>query len=297
MDGRRSFTGAAVAVLLVIALAPTAYPATRSGDAATNPFRTGRTLVIPHAGGDGLFPENTLLAYERTMAMGADVVDVDLQISSDGVVVAIHDGNTRRTTGHDALVSSLAISQLQKLDAGWSFAIKGKQPFRNKSVRIPTLEEILKRFPKTLLSLDLKNESMKMVKPVCNLLRKYNRRNDAFVGSNNDPQILAFRKQCPDVRTSATMVDVYASQAARDSKDANFKPDTVIDQPPYRIGGRILVDSESLAFAHGHGVAILTWVVNDPADMKTLVKLGVDGIYTAYPDRLLKVIRDLDAKR
>lgn len=68
----------------------------------TNPFRTGRTLVIPHGGGDALYPENTLLAYERTIGMGADVVDVDLQLSRDNVVVAIHDGNTGRTTGHNA---------------------------------------------------------------------------------------------------------------------------------------------------------------------------------------------------
>ena len=89
------------------------------------------------------------------------------------------------------------------------------------------------------------------------------------------------------------MVDVYASQAARDSGAKDFVPAVVVDQPPYRIGNRILVNRESLAFAHAHGVAILTWVVNDPTDMKRLVQLGVDGIYTSYPDRLLKVIRDL----
>ena len=271
--------------------------ATRSADSTNNPFRTGRTLVIPHGGGDGLFPENTLLAYERTMAMGADVIDVDLQLSRDNVAMAIHDGNTKRTTGRDALVSSMTSQQLQKLDAGWSFTVKGQHPFRGKNVRIPTLEEILRRFPTKLLSLDLKSSSMKMVKPVCDLLRKYNRGNDAFVGGNSDPQILAFRQECPDVRTSATMVDVYASQAARDAqskaKAKDFKPDTVIDQPPYRFGDRILVDRESLDFAHAHGIAILTWVVNDPKDMKTLVELGVDGIYTSYPDRLLTVIREV----
>ena len=271
----------------------TVSAAPKPSGVTTNPFRTGRTLVIPHGGGDALFPENTLLAYERTITMGADVVDVDLQLSRDNVVVAIHDGNTRRTTGHNALVSSMTAAELRKLDAGWSFTSGGAHPLRNKNVHIPMLEEILKRFPTRLLSLDLKNESLAMVKPVCDLLRKYNRKSDAFVGGNNDGQVLAFRKECPDVQTSATMVDVYASRAARDSGAKDFVPAVVVDQPPYRIGNRILVDRESLAFAHAHGVAILTWVVNDPTDMKRLVQLGVDGIYTSYPDRLLKVIREL----
>ena len=255
-----------------------------------NPFRAGRTLVIPHGGGDGLFPEDTMLAYERTMAMGADVVDVDLRLSADGVLVAIHDADTRRTTGQAGLVSAMTASQLRLLDAGWSFATSTSHPFRGRNVRIPTLDAILRRFPQALLSLDLKDESMTMIKPVCELLRLYNRRSNVFVGSNNDEQILNFRLQCNDVRTSATLVDVYASQAARNADAKDFVPAVVVDQPPYRIAGRVLVDAASLAFAHAHAIAILTWVVNDPVDMKRLINLGVDGIYTSYPDRLLKLL-------
>ncbi len=284
----------ALSVVTLSVVAGTIGMATRV-DAASkppaNPFRVGHTLVIPHGGGDGQYPEDTMLAYEKTMAAGADVVDVDLQLSKDGVLMVIHDGSTKRTTGQDGSVSAMTVAELQKLDAGWSFGTATSHPFRGKNVRIPTLEEILKRFPKALLSIDLKNESMAMVAPACNLLRAYDRHSDVFVGSNSDAQILAFRKVCPDVNTSATMVDVYASQAARASNAKDFVSAVAVDQPPYRIGGRVLVDKASLAFAHAHGVAILTWVVNDPADMKHLLDLGVDGIYTSYPDRLLALMR------
>jgi glycerophosphoryl diester phosphodiesterase len=255
-----------------------------------NPWRAGRTLVLPHGGGDGLYPEDTMLAYESTMAMGADAVDVDLRLSADGVVVAIHDSTVTRTTGAKGNVGSMTLAELQRLDAGYTFSRNGKQPFRGKGVRIPSLEEILKRFPGVLLSIDLKDESIAMNAPVCATLRRYRRSTDVFVGSNGDAQILAFRKSCPGIATSATMVDVYASQAARKSNDPAFKPDALVDQPPYRIGQRTLVDKEGLAFAHSHGVAILTWVVNDEKDMKTLIDLGVDGIYTSYPDRLLRLL-------
>ena len=259
---------------------------------STNPFLTGRTLVIPHGGGDGLFPENTMLAYERTVAMGADVVDIDLRISLDGQVIAFHDSTIDRITGTSGKVNRLTYDQLSALDAGWAFSPDGDatHPFRATGVTIPTLASILDRFPATLFSLDLKDESSAMVQPVCDLLRTHHRFTDVFVGSNSDPQILEFRAACPDVQTSAIMQDVYASRDARAANDPDYVPTVKVDQPPFRNDGRQLVDAESLAWTHDHGVAILTWVVNDEADMRLLVGLGVDGIYTSYPDRLLRVI-------
>lgn len=258
----------------------------------TNPFRTGRTLVIPHGGGDGLFPENTMLAFDQTMAMGADVVDVDLRISADGVVIAFHDSTVDRVTGAAGAVNDMTYSELATLDAGWNFSPDDDDghPYRGTGVTIPTLESILDRFPTTLLSLDLKDESLAMVPPVCDLLRGHGRLDDVFVGSNSDPQIIEFRASCPNVRTSAIMSDVYASRDAREAGATDFVPAVTVDQPPFRIGGRTLVDAESLAWAHDHGVAILTWVVNDEDDMRHLIELGVDGIYTSYPDRLLRLL-------
>jgi glycerophosphoryl diester phosphodiesterase len=299
---RRLIVGAAAIVSVVVGTVVTRTIISQSeagslssspvGD-PTNPFRTGRTLVIPHGGGDGLFPENTLLAFERSMAMGADVVDVDLRLSGDGVVIAFHDPTVDRTTGAQGTVQQMTYDELSQLDAGWAFAPGGasaQHPFRGIGVSIPTLESILQKFPTALLSLDLKDESMAMVKPVCDLLRQYHRFNDVFVGSNSDSQILEFRKLCPDVRTSAIMKDVYASRDARASGDTHFVPAVTVDQPPFRVDGREIVDRASLSWSHAHGVAILTWVVNDEADMRLLVGLGVDGIYTSYPDRLLKIL-------
>ncbi len=262
-----------------------------------NPFRTGRTLVIPHGGGDGLYPENTLYAYERTMAMGADVIDVDVRMTKDGVFVAFHDPTTTRITGQTRTVKATTFAEVAKLDAGWSFTKGNTNPFRNKGIGIPSLESILKRFPEALLSLDLKDESTDVNAPLCSLLTRFGRTNDVFVGSNSDEQILQFRKQCPGVRTSATMVDVYASRDARANNDANFVPKVSVDQPPYRMGGRTLVDKASLDWAHAHGIAILTWVVNDPKSLQHLVDIGVDGIYTSYPDRLLKILERSPAQK
>ncbi|MEP7114861.1 MAG: glycerophosphodiester phosphodiesterase [Ilumatobacteraceae bacterium] len=271
--------------------------ASQAPNDGSNPFRTGRTLVIPHGGGDGLFPEDTLVAFERTIALGADVVDVDLRLSKDDVVIGFHDATVDRITGTTGSIRAMTFEQLSELDAGWSFTAAGSDPtaddshpYRGKNVTIPSFESILDKFPTTLLSVDLKDESLDIVQPVCDLLRDHRRLNDVFVGSNSDEQILEFRRQCPDVRTSAIMGDVYAARDARASNDPNFVPAVTVDQPPFRNDGRQLVDAASLTWAHQHGIAILTWVVNDVDDMKLLVDLGVDGIYTSYPDRLLKIL-------
>ena len=229
--------------------------------------------------------------------MGAYAGDVDLGLSKDDVVVAFHDATLDRITGATGSIRATTFKQVSALDAGWSFTAAGSDPtadgshpYRGKNVTIPSFESILDEFPSTLLSVDLKDEALDMVQPVCNLLRGHRRLNDVFVGSNSDQQILEFRQQCPDVRTSAIMGDVYASRDARASNDPNFVPAVTVDQPPFRNDGRQLVDSASLEWAHQHGIAILTWVVNDVDDMKLLVDLGVDGIYTSYPDQLLKIL-------
>ena len=288
--------GAAVATVATVAAVGHDGPAPNAATGvfgSVNRFRTGRTLVIPHGGGDGLFPEDTMVAYTSTIAMGADVVDVDLRLSGDGTLIAFHDPTVDRITGAKGSVASMTYAQLSTLDAGYTFHPAGRDddhPFRGKGVVIPTFESILQRFPHTLLSLDLKDESMSMVPPLCSLLTRYHRTNDVFVGSNSDPLILQFRKACPTVETSAIMADVYADRAARASNDPSFVSAVSVDQPPYRSNGKTLVDAMSLAWSHEHGIAILTWVVNSEADMKTLVGLGVDGIYTSYPDRLLRLL-------
>ena len=212
-------------------------------------------------------------------------------------MVAFHDSTTDRMTGTAGSIRAMTFAQLIELDAGWSFTTAGRDPtsaeshpYRSENVTIPTFASILEAFPTTLLSVDLKDESLDMVQPVCDLLQDHRRFNDVFVGSNSDQQILEFRRQCPAVRTSAIMADVDASRYARASNDASFLPAVTVDQPPFRSDGRQLVDAASLTWAHRHDVAILTWVVNDVDDMELLVDLGVDGIYTPFPDRLLRIL-------
>jgi glycerophosphoryl diester phosphodiesterase len=250
-------------------------------------------LVIPHAGGDGLFPENTMYAYEQTVAMGGDVVDIDVYMSADGHLVAFHDATLERTTNGTGNVADMPLADLQKLDAGWTFERDGDHPFRGKGITIPTIESILKRFPSTLVTLDLKDQRADLVQPVCDLLTTLNRERDVYVGSDSGEQVLLFRKTCPAIRTSGTDDERKALRAARDANDLTFATKQLVSQPGlYASDGSRRVTEKSLAFSHAMGIAVLTWVVDDPNDMRELIDMGIDGIYTRRPDVLLKVLAE-----
>ena len=272
---------------------PVVSPPVSAAASPTNPFRTGRTLVIPHNGGDGDYPADTLVALEHSMAAGGEVVDIDVGLTVDGQLVAFHDASVDAITGAHGAVATMTFAQLEQLDAGWGFeGPNGTHPFRGTGVGVPLVRDLLARFPKAFVSLDLKNLGTDIIQPVCELLRDTGRVATTFVGSDGDDQIIAMRRQCPDIHTTYNLADVRASEAAAATNDPTFVVPALIDQPPYRFdGGAPIVTAATLAFDHAHDLAVMTWVVDDEPTMKLLVDLGVDGIYTRKPALLASVVK------
>jgi glycerophosphoryl diester phosphodiesterase len=250
--------------------------------------------VIPHNGGDGDYPADTLVALENSMAAGGDVVDIDVSMTADGQLVAFHDTTVDAITGAHGGVATMTFAELEQLDAGWGFtAADGSHPFRGMGVRVPLVRDLIDRFPNAFVSLDLKDLGSDIVGPVCKLLHETGRLAKTFVGSDGDAQIIEMRRRCPDVHTTYDLIDVRVTQAAEAANDATFSPPALVDQPPYRIGnsGTPIVTPASVAFAHAHDLAIMTWVVDDEPTMKRLVDMGVDGIYTRKPALLAEIVK------
>ena len=272
----------------------TAQSETSSSVPSSNPFRIGRPLVIPHGGGDGLFPENTLYAYEHSLAMGGDVVDADVQLTADGIPIAFHDATLDRTTNGSGAVGTKSYAQLAVLDAGWGFSLDGQYPFRGQGITIPTIDSLLQAFPDTLFTLDLKDLRASAVQPVCDLLRSAGRTSDVYVGVDTSEQVALFRESCPEVETSGTDAERKAARAARENGDTTFVSHQEVSQPAY-IGpdGEVRVTADTLAFSHRNDTAVLPWIIDDPDDMKSLIELGVDGIYTRRPDVMVDLLRQM----
>ena len=292
---RAGAVGLAAGMLLVACAPSSVTPsATHSTANASNPFRVGRPLVIPHAGGDALFPENTLYAYEHSMAMGGDVIDADVRISADGVPIAMHDADVDRTTDGTGRVEDLTYAQLATLDAGYGFGDDGTHPFRGTGITVPTIESLLTAFPDVPVTLDLKDRRTAAVAPLCSLLHRLGRTDDVYVGTYTTEQVDQFRQLCPSLQTSGTDAERNEMRAARHGDPPSLARRPLVSHHQYTAGaGTLPIIADHLDLLHRHDIAMLIWTVDDPQTMKALIELGVDGIYTRRPDVMLALLNSL----
>ena len=249
-------------------------------------------LVIAHQGGDGLWPSNTLYAFERAVALGVDLLELDVHGSVDGELVVIHDDTVDRTTDGEGAVAELSLEQIEALDAGygWSVEREGERfPYRGLGITIPTLDEVLAAFPDMAMVIEIKPDSEIVAQRLCSVLRAAGKAEQVLVGSFHAAALGAFRDACPEVGTSA------APNEARNFFIASFAhlaaaytPPTEAFQVPEYQGGLHVVTRRFVRGAHARNIDVQVWTVNERSDMRRLIALGVDGIITDRPDRALQ---------
>jgi glycerophosphoryl diester phosphodiesterase len=252
-----------------------------------------RPLVIAHQGGNGLWPDNTLFAFERAAAMGVDVLEMDLHSTADGALVVMHDDTVDRTTNGSGAIQSLTLEEIKALDAGYRWSADEGQtfPFRGQGITVPTLEEVFAAFPDVALNIEIKQAEPSLVEPFCQLIREYGMSNRVLVASFHQESIKAFRQACPEVATSTGEGEVIALFAlSKLLLEATYGPEAqAVQVPEYRSGLHVLTP-RFVDAAHGRGLEVHAWTINETPDMQRLVELGVDGIITDYPDRLMEVL-------
>ena len=282
---------ASLAVLLV---AVYAFLAARSEPVPPHPFFSDdEVMVMAHRGGQGLWPENTLFAFERAAELGADVLDMDVRSTADGVLVAIHDKRVDRTTNGRGEVGALTLAQLKTLDAGsrWTADRGASFPFRGRGITVPALEEVFRSFPQMRMSMEIKQEEPSIAAPLCSLVRAYDLGGQVLVSSFSAEVMEVFRAACPEVATSAAASEVLLFWgASRLFLDAAYQPSVQVLQVPERLGWLDVVDERFTGMARAHNMKVCVWTVDEPEDMQRLLDLGVDGVNTSYPDRLLGLL-------
>src|SRR5262245_60629173 len=121
-------------------------------------FQAARPLVFAHRGGSRLAPENTMAAFDRGLALGADGLELDVHLSRDGVVVVHHDRHLDRTTDLKGNISTFDAAALSRADAGYGFvADDGSRPFRGQGIGVPTLESVLLRHRDCRIIIEMKD--------------------------------------------------------------------------------------------------------------------------------------------
>ena len=259
----------------------------------------GRPLVMAHRGGGGLWPENTLYAFERATEIGADVIETEIQSTADDNLVFIHDETIDRTTNGTGSVDSLTLTELKKFDAGYHWTGDGGRtfPFRGKGITVPTLEEVFTALPTTRINIDLKQISPPLASKLCGLLHSFDRVEKVMVASFGTKALRNFRQVCSGVATSASQreVTLFFLMNLIFLGAAYGPPCHALQIPEYSSGMHVLT-KRFLRTAHSHNLKVHVWTVNEVEDMKRLLNLGVDGIITDYPDRLISVLSDMRSK-
>jgi len=225
--------------------------------------------LIAHRGASGTYPENTVLAFEQGLSLGADALELDVRLTADGVPVVIHDRDLDRTTDGSGPVGSVTAEQLGQLDAG-------------SGERIPSLDSVLARFPAIPLIIELKETQV--ARPVMELLRRHGATGRVLVGSFEPDALRPFRGS-----------GFYSAASRRETagfwlgarlgwapKGRSYHAFTV----PVLHGKVTVVDASFTRWANRRSKPVHVWTVDHRTEAQRLRTMGVQGIITNFPERM-----------
>jgi glycerophosphoryl diester phosphodiesterase len=255
-------------------------------------FKLARPRVFAHRGASGNYPENTLEAFRAAVVSGAPYIELDIHMTRDGAIVVVHDDHLSRVTGRDGVVAEMKLAQVQAVDAGYNFSPGGRTfPFRAKGLRVPTLEEVLSTFPQPCFIVEIKQTTPSLIVPMLEIIERSGMSRRVLIASEHQAPLDEVRSLSPELPTNFSTGEVGAFFKSIAPDATSFVPaGTALQIPPDHLSWK-LVTPESLAASHRLGVEVHVWTVNDEAEMRQMLALGVDGIITDYPARLLEILR------
>ena len=210
-------------------------------------------LKIGHRGAAGYVPENTLASFEKAIALGVDMVELDVHCCKSGELVVIHDETVDRTTSGHGTVASMTLAELQALS-------------------IPTLDEVIRLVDKrVMINIELKGKGTAL--PVGRMIEG----NESFLISSFDhAQLLQLKEHYPKLRRAPLLETLPKDASALIQEHSPYALN-----PSFRKVTKAFIDA-----AHDAEVKIYVWTVNTPGDIARMRALGVDGIFSDYPDRI-----------
>ncbi len=238
-----------------------------------------------HRGFSGKYPENTILAFQKALDEGVDGIELDVQLTSDGEVVIIHDEKVDRTTDGEGTVVSYTLEELKKLDA--SYIYSGQMGFNP----IPTLREYfdLVKDSSIVTNIELKtgiNEYPGLEEKVYALIKEYHLEDRIIISSFNHYSVLRMKAIAPEL-SYGFLSDTWIYNAGQYTK--SYGVDCY--HPLFLQLKQEIVDEIKAA-----GLVINTWTVNTEEQIRDLYAKGVDTVIGNYPDLTARVLKELENK-
>lgn len=226
--------------------------------------------------------ENSMAAFERAIRLGYRYLETDVRVSRDGVAVLFHDATVRRVTGAPGRIAELSWLELSRL------RVAGREA-------IPRLDDLLASWPEVRLNLDLKVDTA--VDALVTAVRRAGAADRVCVGSFSDARLARARAALgPRTATSLGPREAFALRlAAWSGPAARSVPVPAVAacaQVPPRVRRLPVVDRRFVDAAHRRGLQVHVWTVDDPAEMRRLLDLGVDGLMTDRATALRDVLAD-----
>jgi glycerophosphoryl diester phosphodiesterase len=235
-------------------------------------------LALAHRGGAIEHLENTLPAFEASVAMGYRYLETDVRVTADGVLVVFHDPGLERVTDSTGRIDQLTWDKVARARIG------GREP-------ILRLDELLGAWPDVRFNLDIKAAGV--VAPLVRTIRRMQIADRLCLASFSDARIAAVRRLLgPTICTALGPRGVAALRLAsyRPRAAGLVRMQAGCAQVPLQLGGRALVNERFLSAAHARGLQVHVWTVDAAADATALLDLGVDGIMTDRPGMLRELL-------
>jgi glycerophosphoryl diester phosphodiesterase len=327
---RRPYGPVAVLAVLLVALVAGAGPAVPASAGARHPAHDGsnhgenpwlhrRFLNMAHAGGENEAPADTLYAFKRAVALGADMVELDVESTADDRLVVIHNSSVDATTDGTGLVRDLTYRQVHALDAAYDFvpgrsAVPGLPPesyplrgvrthhrkppkgYRASDFAIPALRDVFRTFRHVPINIEIKGTSdadTASFEHNARLLAAFlnrARRDDVIVTSFNDTALATFHRLAPRIALAPGQNEL----AAYFFSGTRPMDGTKALQIPVRFNGLPVATPEFIARAHADGYAVHVWfsgtAPEDEAAYNTLIDACADGIMAAWPAVLERLL-------
>jgi glycerophosphoryl diester phosphodiesterase len=239
-----------------------------------HPFFASRTpLAFAHRGGSALARENSIEAFDRGLAAGADGLELDVHLSRDGVVVVHHDATLERTTPLTGPVAARTASELR--EAG-----------------VPSLAEVLARYPGVRLIVEMKCNTVGLAHATVDVVRAAEAVDRVCLGSFGGRVLRAARRFEPRLATSAGREEVrWALYRSWFGRPPSARVGYLGFQVPEWSGSTRVVSPRFVACAHRAGRHVQVWTVDTEFDARRLLDWGVDALITDRPDVIAPVCR------
>ena len=248
-------------------------------------FDQDKPFVFAHRGGAALAPENTLAAFDRGIAAGADGIELDVHLSRDGIPVVHHDRTLERTTDARGAITDLTADELRRVDAGFRFGGEdGRFPFRGQGIGVPALRDVLDRHRDVRVIIEMKMDERQLGEAVAAEVRRAGAEQRVCIAGYGATSAAAARAALPEVACSACQDEVrwalYRTWACWPVRGVAYGGYQVPE-----VAGRLrVVSPRFIRYAHAAALRVHIWTVDGEDEALRLLGWGVDGLISNRPD-------------